>query len=161
MNSRVAKVLSSLVSPAGLLILVVILGIGFVAIVLVPGLELANEVADSSTSLKLLSEQRSQPTLIRAALESMHERLGARGYIQESLDEVRASTSKLEAALHEMTAAAAPGWFSMTGDAYSVSADTSTPSSKGATSTTGSIAGKRNGGFESGACVPRCSVSRQ
>ena len=45
MNSRLLKVLSPLLTPAGLLVLVVILGVSFVAIVLVPGLELASEVA--------------------------------------------------------------------------------------------------------------------
>ncbi len=75
----------SLVTPVGLLVLVVVLGFSFLSIVLVPGLELASEVADSSTALKLLGEQQRHPTLIRASLDSMHERLGERGYIQESL----------------------------------------------------------------------------
>jgi hypothetical protein len=61
MISRVIKVLSRLGTPAGLLVLVVILGMSFVAVVLVPGLELASEVADSSTALKLLGEQQRQP----------------------------------------------------------------------------------------------------
>ena len=74
--------------------LVVVLGMSFVAVVLVPGLELASEVAESSTALKLLGEQQRHPTLIRASLESMHDRLGTRGYIQESLDELRASSAQ-------------------------------------------------------------------
>jgi two-component system chemotaxis sensor kinase CheA len=116
MNSRLAKILSALASPAGLLVLVVVLGFSFVAIVLVPGLELASEVADSSTALKLLGEQQRHPMLIRAALESVHDRLGTRGYIQESLDQVRASAGKLDAALHEMTAARPVSWFALTAD---------------------------------------------
>jgi HPt (histidine-containing phosphotransfer) domain-containing protein/PAS domain-containing protein len=137
MNSRLAKVVSPLLTPAGLLVLVVILGVSFVAIVLIPGLELAGEVAESSTALKLLGEQQRHPTLIRASLEAVHDRLGTRGYVQESLDDLRASTSKLEAALHEMTAPKPPSWFSLTGDTYSLNADT------GTTSTTGtSMAGK-------------------
>jgi HPt (histidine-containing phosphotransfer) domain-containing protein/PAS domain-containing protein len=137
MNSRLAKVVSPLLTPAGLLVLVVILGVSFVAIVLIPGLELAGEVAESSTALKLLGEQQRHPTLIRASLEAVHDRLGTRGYVQESLDDLRASTSKLEAALHEMTAPKPPSWFSLTGDTYSLNAD------KGTTVTTGgSIAGK-------------------
>src|SRR5580698_9242223 len=103
MKSRLARVFGALVTPAGLLVLVVILGMSFVAVVLVPGLELASEVAESSTALKLLGEQQRQPTIIRAALESAHERLGARGYVQESLDELRASSAQLDAALREMT----------------------------------------------------------
>jgi two-component system chemotaxis sensor kinase CheA len=116
MSSRFVKVLSPLLSPAGLLVLVVILGVSFVAVVLVPGLELASEVADSSTALKLLGDQQRHPTLIRASLESVHDRLSTRGYIQESLDQVRASTGKLDAALHEMTAARPVSWFALTAD---------------------------------------------
>ena len=82
MISRLVKALSALMTPAGLLVLVIILGMSFVAIVLVPGLELASEVAESSTALKLLGEQQRHPTLIRAALEAVHDRLGTRGYIQ-------------------------------------------------------------------------------
>ena len=116
MNSRVTRILTPLLSPAGLLVLVVILGMAFVAVVLVPGLELASEVAESSTALKLLGEQQRHPTLIRAALESMHDRLGTRGYIQDSLDELRSSSGKLDKALHEMTRARPVSWFALTAD---------------------------------------------
>src|SRR3984885_14159024 len=122
MISRVIKVLSQLGTPAGLLVLVVILGMSFVAVVLVPGLGLASEVADSSTALKLLGEQQRQPTIIRAALESAHERLGARGYVQESLDELRASSSQLDSALHEMTKPRPVSWFALTADTGAVGA---------------------------------------
>src|ERR1700730_16522079 len=98
MSSRLAKIVRPLLTPAGLLVLVVILGLSFVAAVLVPGLELASEVADSSTALKLLGEQQRHPTLIRASLEAVHDRLGTRGYIQESLDDLRASSTTLVAA---------------------------------------------------------------
>jgi two-component system chemotaxis sensor kinase CheA len=116
MNSRLARVVSSLLTPAGLLVMVVILGLSFVAIVLIPGLELASEVAESSTALKLLGEQQRHPTLIRASLEAVHDRLGARGYVQESLDELRSSSAKLEAALHEMTVPQPVSWFALTSD---------------------------------------------
>jgi two-component system, chemotaxis family, sensor kinase CheA len=122
MISRLLKALSPVLTPAGLLVLVVILGVSFVATVLVPGLELASEVADSSTALKLLGEQQRHPALIRAALESAHDRLGARGYIQESLDDLRASSSKLDAALHEMTMERPVSWFALTADTGAVGA---------------------------------------
>src|ERR1700730_1115323 len=116
MNSRLSKILGPLLSPGGLLVLVVILGFGFLAIVLVPGLELAGEVADSSTALKMLGEQQRHPTLIRASLEAVHDRLGTHGYIQESMDELRASTAQLEAALHKMTVPRPVNWFALTAD---------------------------------------------
>src|SRR5580692_10605411 len=110
MKSRLHKVLSALATPIALLVLVIVLGLSFVAIVLVPGLELASEVADSSTALKLLGDQQRHPTLIRASLESVHDRLSTRGYIQESLDQVRASTHQLDTALQAMTAARPVSW---------------------------------------------------
>jgi two-component system chemotaxis sensor kinase CheA len=116
MKSRVARVLSSLVTPVGLLVLVVVLGFSFLSIVLVPGLELASEVADSSTALKLLGEQQRHPTLIRASLESIRERLGERGYVQESLDQLRLSSNRLDAAMHEMTKTRPVSWFALTAD---------------------------------------------
>ncbi len=122
MKSRLHKVLSALATPIALLVLVIVLGFSFLAIVLVPGLELASEVADSSTALKLLGEQQRHPTLIRASLESMRERLGDRGYIQESLDQLRTSSSKLDAAIREMTLARPVGWFSLTADTGAVGA---------------------------------------
>src|SRR6202522_3295049 len=116
MNSRLVRALSPLATPAALLVLVVVLGFSFLAVVLVPGLDLASEVAESSTALKLLGEQQSHPTLIRAALESVHERLTDRGYVQESLDQLRASSSKLDAALHETTVPRPVSWFALTAD---------------------------------------------
>jgi two-component system, chemotaxis family, sensor kinase CheA len=122
MISRLAKALSALMTPAGLLVLVIILGMSFVAVVLVPGLELASEVAESSTALKLLGEQQRHPTLIRASLESVHDRLGTRGYIQESLDELRASSAQLDTALHEMSKPRPVSWFALTADTGAVGA---------------------------------------
>ncbi|HXA37303.1 MAG TPA: ATP-binding protein [Steroidobacteraceae bacterium] len=120
MKSRFAKVLNALMSPLGLLVLVVILGFSFLAIVLVPGLELASEVADSSTALKLVGELQRHPTMIRANLESMRERLGERGYIQESLDQLRVSSGKLEGAMHQMTVPRPVNWFALTADTGAV-----------------------------------------
>src|SRR3984885_4884801 len=116
MNSRLVRALSPLATPAALLVLVVVLGFGFLAVVLVPGLELASEVAESSTALKLLGDEQRHPTLIRAALESVHDRLGDRGYVQESLDQLRASSGKLEAALHAMTVPRPVSWCALSAD---------------------------------------------
>ncbi|HEY5263913.1 MAG TPA: ATP-binding protein [Steroidobacteraceae bacterium] len=103
-------------SPGGLIVLVIILGVSFVGVVLVPGLELASELVDSSVALKAVGEQQRHPALIRASLESMHDRLGVHGYIQDSVDQLRDSVKKLDAALPGMNAARPAGWFALTGD---------------------------------------------
>ncbi len=98
------------------MVLVVILAFAFVAGVLIPGLELAGELADSTVALKFVGQQQRNPALIHASLDSMHDRLSSRGYIQESLDQLREAAGKLDAGLHEMNAPRAANWFAMSGD---------------------------------------------
>jgi HPt (histidine-containing phosphotransfer) domain-containing protein len=116
MNSRIAKALMPRLSPSGLMVLVIVLAFSFVAIVLIPGLELASELAESSVALKFAGQQQRNPALIRASLESMHDRLTNRGYIQESLDQLRDATAKLDAGLQQMNAARPASWFALSGD---------------------------------------------
>jgi two-component system, chemotaxis family, sensor kinase CheA len=116
MNSRIAKTLLPRLSPGGLMVLVIVLAFSFVAIVLIPGLELASELADTSVALKFAGQQQRNPALIRASLESMHDRLSNRGYIQESLDQLREASAKLDAGLKEMNAPRQASWFALSGD---------------------------------------------
>ncbi len=116
MNSRIAKALVPRLSSSGLMVLVIVLAFSFVAIVLIPGLELASELADTSVALKFAGQQQRNPALIRASLESMHDRLTNRGYIQESLDQLRDASAKLDAGLHEMNAPRPASWFALSGD---------------------------------------------
>src|SRR3974390_3080433 len=103
MNARPTALLSRL-PGGGLGVMVVILAFSFVAIVLIPGLQLANKLTDSGLALKYAGEQQTNAALIRASLASMHDRLSNRGYIQEALDQLRDSSAKLDAGLHEMNA---------------------------------------------------------
>ncbi len=116
MNPRIAKALLPRLSPAGLMVLVIVLAFSFVAIVLIPGLELASELADTSVALKFAGQQQRNPALIRASLETMHDRLTTRGYIQESLDQLRDASAKLDAGLKEMNAPRPASWFALSGD---------------------------------------------
>jgi two-component system chemotaxis sensor kinase CheA len=117
MKARHTGKLLPRLSGGGLLVLVIVLGFAFVAAVLIPGLELASELADSTVALKFVGQQQRNPTLIRASLDSMHDRLTNRGYIQESLDQLRDSASKLDAGLKEMNAPRATSWLSWFGSA--------------------------------------------
>src|SRR5271169_6301218 len=116
MNPRLAKTKMPRLSSGGLVVLVVILAFSFVAIVLIPGLELASELAESSVALKFAGQQQRNPAVIRASLETMHDRLGTRGYIQESLDQLRDATSKLDEGLRAMNAPRPASWFALSGD---------------------------------------------
>src|SRR5271170_737998 len=114
--NRLAKSKMPRLSAGGLAVLVIILAFSFVAIVLIPGLELASELADTSIALKFAGQQQRNPALIRASLDSMHDRLTNRGYIQESLDQLRDASSKLEDGLQQMNAPRPASWFALLGD---------------------------------------------
>jgi two-component system chemotaxis sensor kinase CheA len=116
MNFRFASSLVPRLTAGGLVVLVVILAFAFVAGVLIPGLELAGELADSTGALKFVGQQQRNPALIHASLDSMHDRLTNRGYLQESLDQLRDAAGKLDAGLHEMNAPRAANWFALSGD---------------------------------------------
>jgi two-component system chemotaxis sensor kinase CheA len=116
MKRRLAESVASRFSASGLALLVIILAFSFVAVVLIPGLELASELADSTMTLKFVGQQQRNPALIRASLDSMHDHLTSRGYIQESLDQLRDSTTKLDAGLQEMNAPRPSSWFALIGD---------------------------------------------
>ncbi|HEY0800190.1 MAG TPA: hypothetical protein VGD54_05060, partial [Steroidobacteraceae bacterium] len=116
MNPRLVSTFVPRLNSGGLGVLVVILAFSFVAIVLIPGLELASELADTSLSLKFAGQQQRNPALIRASLESMHDRLTNHGYIQEALDQLRDAVAKLDAGLHEMNTPRQANWFALSGD---------------------------------------------
>jgi two-component system chemotaxis sensor kinase CheA len=116
MNLRFATALVPRLSAGGLVVLVIILAFSFVAIVLIPGLELASELADSTVALKFVGQQQRNPALIHASLDALHDRLTTHGYIQESLDQLRDVADKLDAGLHEMNAPRPAGWFALSGD---------------------------------------------
>jgi len=90
--------------------LVVCLGFSFLAVVLVPGLELAGDLAQSTMTLKFVGQQQRHPTVIRVSLESVRDRLGNRAYVQESLDQLRDATAKFDAGLREITAPRRASW---------------------------------------------------
>jgi two-component system, chemotaxis family, sensor kinase CheA len=102
-------------TAGGLVVLVIVLGLTFLALVLVPGLKLASELAQSTVALKFVGQQQRNPTIIRASLESIRDRLGNRAYVQESLDQLRDATAKLDAALREIDAPRTDSWLSFAG----------------------------------------------
>jgi two-component system, chemotaxis family, sensor kinase CheA len=116
MNRRLASSLVPRLTGGGLVVLVVILAFAFVAVVLIPGVELASELADTTVALKFLGQQQRNPALIHASLDSMHDHLTTRGYIQESLDQLREAATKLDAGLHEMNSPRSASWFALSGD---------------------------------------------
>ena len=104
-------------SAGGLVVLVIVLGFSFLAVVLVPGLKLASELAESTRALKFVGQQQRNPTVIRASLDSIRDRLASRAYVQDSLDQLRDATNKLDSALREIDAPRRARWYGSSSDA--------------------------------------------
>src|SRR6201999_3115129 len=95
--------------------LIAIVGLGFLAAVLVPGLQLATQLASSTTAIRFVGQQQRQAAMLRASLEAMPERLAARGYGQASIEQLKEADGKLSAAISQMTAPRAGGLTWLTG----------------------------------------------
>ncbi len=85
--------------PQGLILLVALLGAGFLGGVLIPGLRLAGDLVENSVALETIGEQQRYPALIRASLDAVRDRLNNRAYVQESIDQLRAAAGRLDAVL--------------------------------------------------------------
>jgi two-component system, chemotaxis family, sensor kinase CheA len=116
MSPRPPRSFVSKLSLDRLVVLVIALGLAFVAVVLIPGLKLSGELVNSSAALKWVADQQRYPTVIRASLETMRDRLTNRGYLQESVDQLTDATRKLDQSIAAMTASRSSGWpFGSTG----------------------------------------------
>jgi two-component system, chemotaxis family, sensor kinase CheA len=112
MSSNIPRSFASKLSPDRQIVLVIILGLLFVAAVLVPGLKLAGDLVNSSAALKWVADQQRYPTIIRASLETMRDRLTNRGYLQESVEQLSDASKKMNEAVSIMTAPRGRGFFS-------------------------------------------------
>src|SRR5579871_6542739 len=109
MSRRLSVGLASL-SPRTLVASVAVLGLAFMAAVLIPGLELATELANTTAAVKFVGDQQRYPEIIRNALETVRDRLASRGYVESSLGELREAVHKLDAAVERMQHASGAGW---------------------------------------------------
>src|SRR5450631_379207 len=92
-------------SPRVLAVLAALLGLSFIATVLVPGFELATDLADGSVSLRWISEQQRDLASIPASLNALHDRLDTRGYIEDALGQLHKLAESLDTALGAPAAA--------------------------------------------------------
>jgi len=95
-------------SPRGWTTALIVLGTALAAAVLVPGFELATELANSTSALKFVAEQQRNSDLLRVSLDSLHDRLASRGYIQPPINRLRDSVKHFDAAVQELAVAQPP-----------------------------------------------------
>lgn len=81
----------------------------FIGTVLLPGYQLADELAANTGALKLASEQRGQPDAIAAALGSIRDRLGAGTYVGDAIADLGRAVGDFDRGLKQLEQSAAAG----------------------------------------------------
>jgi HPt (histidine-containing phosphotransfer) domain-containing protein/PAS domain-containing protein len=89
-------------SARGWAIVIVALGAILGVAVLVPGFELATQLADRTAALKFVGEQQRNADLLRVSLDSLRDRLVSRGYIQPPLNGARDAVNEIDAAVRKL-----------------------------------------------------------
>ena len=92
-------------------ILIGALSAAFLGLVLLPALRLANSLSSGTSALGYVGEVRRHPPALQNALEATRDRLSARDYVQNSLDQMRVSTAALDTALVGIAGSGARGAF--------------------------------------------------
>jgi HPt (histidine-containing phosphotransfer) domain-containing protein/PAS domain-containing protein len=103
-------------SPRALAVSAAVLGLGFVAAVLVPGFELATELANTTAALKFVGEQQRYPDIIRNSLDAIHDRLSTHGYVEAPLDQLRDAVKRFDDAQDVMEHAQRSSWLDSSSD---------------------------------------------
>jgi HPt (histidine-containing phosphotransfer) domain-containing protein/PAS domain-containing protein len=94
-------------SARGWAIVIIALGAILGVAVLIPGFELATQLADRTAALKFVGEQQRNADLLRVSLDSLRDRLVSRGYIQTPLNGARDAVNALDAAVKNLTESSA------------------------------------------------------
>jgi HPt (histidine-containing phosphotransfer) domain-containing protein/PAS domain-containing protein len=101
---------SASLTPRALVASVAVLGLAFTAAVLIPGFELATELANTTAALKFVGDQQRYPEVIRNSIETIRDRLSSRGYVESSLGELREAVKKFDEAQSLMQQAHPGSW---------------------------------------------------
>jgi len=86
-------------------ILLIVFGAALAGAVLIPGFELATELGDSTQALKFVAEQQRNADFLRVSLDSVHDRLASRGYIQPPINRLKDGTKRFDAAMQALAQA--------------------------------------------------------
>ncbi|MEJ0085406.1 MAG: ATP-binding protein [Pseudomonadota bacterium] len=75
-----------------------ILALAFLVGVLAPAWYFAGRLVDNNTAVRAIGELQQQPSRMQAALSSIQDRLRARGFVRDSIEQLKRATSQFESA---------------------------------------------------------------
>ncbi|MEO8018328.1 MAG: ATP-binding protein [Pseudomonadota bacterium] len=94
---KVAKKFSSRMQGArAVWVAVGILALAFLVGVLAPAWYFAGRLVENNTAVRAIGELQQQPSRMQAALNSIQDRLRARGFVRDSIEQLKRATSQFE-----------------------------------------------------------------
>jgi two-component system, chemotaxis family, sensor kinase CheA len=98
-GNKSAKNLSSRMQGArAVWVAVGILALAFLVGVLAPAWYFAGRLVDNNTAVRAIGELQQQPSRMQAALNSIQDRLRARGFVRDSIEQLKRATQQFESA---------------------------------------------------------------
>src|SRR3954471_4138291 len=73
-----------------------ILALAFLVGVLAPAWYFAGRLVDNNTAVRVIGELQQQPSRMQAALNSIQDRLRARGFVRDSIEQLKRATQQFE-----------------------------------------------------------------
>src|SRR3954469_10857374 len=96
-NKSPSKNLSSRMQGArAVWVAVAILALAFLVGVLAPAWYFAGRLVENNTAVRAIGELQQQPSRMQAALNSIQDRLRARGFVRDSIEQLKRATSQFE-----------------------------------------------------------------
>ena len=81
-----------------------ILALAFLVGVLAPAWYFAGRLVDNNTAVRRIGELQQQPSRMQAALNSIQDRLRARGFVRDSIEQLKRATQQFESSTSNLTA---------------------------------------------------------
>jgi two-component system chemotaxis sensor kinase CheA len=104
-KAKAAKNFSSRMQGArAVWVAVGILALAFLVGVLAPAWYFAGRLVDNNTAVRAIGELQQQPSRMQAALNSIQDRLRARGFVRDSIEQLKRATQQFETSTASLTA---------------------------------------------------------
>jgi two-component system chemotaxis sensor kinase CheA len=94
-----------------------ILALAFLVGVLAPAWYFAGRLVENNTAVRAIGELQQQPSRMQVALNSIQDRLRARGFVRDSIEQLKTATTTFEKATANLKAGSGPSIGGIGGDA--------------------------------------------
>jgi HPt (histidine-containing phosphotransfer) domain-containing protein len=96
-NKPGKKIASKMQGARAVWVAVGILALAFLVGVLAPAWYFAGRLVDNNTAVRAIGELQQQPSRMQTALNSIQDRLRARGFVRDSIEQLKRATAQFEA----------------------------------------------------------------